>query len=164
MGKEFKPLSWLVTYYDCNVDQIKYYDILKYRQDFIKKLKKKCANKEEFAKKLDSELRWSYWSKCEWELIVEVDENSRVWLSPWVGSRDPQKVKIDVTDREDFDWRGFAEVHIGRQIYKNRAKVDVYDQLTFADQFEKLIDCCWYTHLPYERDSEKFHRQTEENV
>lgn len=154
--KEFKPLSWLVTYHDVNADKIKYYDILKYRQDFIKQLKKKCATKEEFADKLRSEFLWAYWSKCEWELIIELDENGRVWISPWVGSR--ENVKIDVTDREDFDWKGFANEHIGRQIYKNCAKVDVFDQIMFANQFEKLVDLLWHTRLPYERKNEKFEK------
>ena len=156
---EFKPLSWLVTYHDCNADKIKYYDILKYRQDFIKKLKKKCANKEEFAEKLRGEFIWAFWSKAEWEVIIELDDDGRVWLNPWVGSRNPEEARVDVTDRIEFDWIGFANEHVGKQIYKNRAKVDVFDQLTYRDQFEKLVDMCWYTKLPYERDSAKFHRE-----
>ena len=149
-------LSWLVTYYDCNADKIKYYDIFKYREDDIKKLKKKCANKEEFAKKLRSELMYSFWSKCEWEMIIEIDDNGRVWLSPWVGCREPDKVRVDVTDRTDFNWLGFANEHIGGQIYRSKAKVDVFDQLTYSNQFEKLINLCWYTRLRYERRNSKF--------
>lgn len=162
--REFKPLSWLVTYHDCNADKIKDYDILKYRQDFIKKLKKQCAAKEEFAEKLRSEFLWAFWSKCEWEVIIEIDNDGRVWLSPWVGSRNPEEARVDVTDRTDFDWIGFANEHIGKQIYKNRAKVDVFDQLTYGDQFEKLVDMCWYTRLRYERDDPKYHRETEETI
>ena len=156
MKQEFKPLSWFVTCRDMNSDKIGYYDILEYRQDFIKKLKKKCANKEEFAKKLNSEFRWAFWSKAEWEIIVEVDENDHIWLSPWIGSY--KKERIDVTDRDDFDWKGFAAMHIERQIYSNCAKVDVFDQLNYKDQFEKLVDYCWYTRLKYERKNEKFDR------
>lgn len=158
MKKEYKSLSWLVTYYDCNADKIKYYDILKYRKDLIKKLKKKCETKEEFADKMRRELQWSYWSRCEWELIIEIDDNNRIWLNPWVGCKEPENVRIDVTDREDFDWRGFAKTHIGKQIYKNEAKIDVFDQLTYGNQFEKFIDYCWYTRLKYERDNPKFDR------
>lgn len=162
--REIKPLTWLVTYHDCNADKIKYYDILKYRQDFIKKLKKKCATKEEFAEKLRGEFLWAFWSKAEWEVIIELDDDGRVWISPWVGSRNPEEARVDVTDRTDFDWIGFANEHIGKQIYKNMAKVDVFDQLTYGDQFEKLVDLCWYTRLKYERNSEKFHRNTEEII
>lgn len=155
-NKEPNKLSWFVTYYDCNADKIKYYDIFKYREDNIKKLKKKCANKEEFAKKLWGELMYSFCSKCEWEMIIEIDDNGRVWLSPWVSCRDSDKVRVDVTDRTDFDWLGFANEHIGKQIYKSKAKVDVFDQLTYGDQFEKLVSLCWYARLRYERKNSKF--------
>lgn len=157
MKKEFKSsLTWLVTYYDINADKIKYYNILKYKEDFIKKLKKKCNTKEEFSEKMRREMMWSYWSKAEWELIIEIDDDNRIWLSPWVGCREPENVRIDVTDREDFDWRGFAEKHIGTQIYKNEAKIDVFDQLEW--NWDKFVDYCWYNRLRYERDHPKFHQ------
>ena len=151
-------LRWDVTYHDCNADKIVQYNILKYKEAFIKKLKKQCVTKEEFAEKLRCDLMWHYWSKAEWELVIEIDENNRVWLNPWVGSRDPEGVRIDVTADERFDWRGFAEEHIGKQIYKTSAKVDVFDQLTFKDRFEKLVDYLWYTRLKYERYNPKFDR------
>lgn len=156
MRKEFKALSWLVTYYDCNANKIKYYDILKYREDFIKKLKKKCATKEEFAEKMQREMMYYFWSKAEWEMIIEIDDDSRVWLIPWCGCRDPENVRVDVSEKEDFDWRGFAEKHIGKQIYKNKAKIDVFDQLEW--RWDEFIDYCWCTRLRYERDDPKFHR------
>ena len=145
--REFKPLSWLVTYYDCNTDKIKYYDILKYREDFIKKLKKKCVTKEEFAEKMNREMMYYFWSKCEWEVIIELDDDGRVWLSPWVGSRNNEKV--DVTDRTDFDWKGFAETRIGRQIHKNKTKIDVYSQLEYM--WDEFIDYVWNYHHKYQR-------------
>lgn len=159
MKKEFKPLKWLVTYYNCNADKIECYDILKHREDFIKKLKKKCETKEEFAEKMRRELQWQYWSRCEYELIIEIAENKRVLLKPWVGCRDVEKATIDVTDDASFDWKGFAKEHIKKQIYKNKAKIDIFDQITYANQFEKLIDYCWYTRLKYERDNPKFYKE-----
>lgn len=157
MKKEFETLSWFVTNYDCNADKIEYYDVLKYREDFIKKLKKKCTTKEEFSEKMRSEFRWQYWSRCEYELIVEVTEDERVLLKPWVGCRDAEKATVDVTDRKDFDWRSFAEYHIGKQIYKNEAKIDVYSQLEWS--WNKFIDYCWHNRLKYERDNPKFYKQ-----
>ena len=155
MKKKPNSLTWPVMYYSCNANKIEYYDILKCREEFIKKLKKKCTTKEEFAERMRTEFMRRFLSKCEWELIVEIDENNRVWLYPWAGCREPEKVCIDVTDREDFDWKGFAELHVGKQIYKNRAKIDVFDQLKW--QWTELIDYCWCTRLKYERDHPKFH-------
>ena len=48
MKERFKPLSWLVLYHNPNAEKIEYYNVLKYREDSIKKLKKKCDNKEDF--------------------------------------------------------------------------------------------------------------------
>lgn len=158
MKQKFKPLSWKVKNFDCNKQAIIDYNILEYREDQIKKFKKQSATKEEFAEKLRREFQYIYWSRSEYELIVSTDENDRTWLTPWVGCREPEKAKIDVTDDEIFDWRGFAEVHIKKQIYDNRAKVDIFDQLMFAGQFEKLVDYLWYTRLKYERKNEKFNR------
>lgn len=158
MKKEFKPLSWKVKNFDFNKQVIVDYDVLKYREDQIKKFKKQSTTKEEFAEKLRREFQWQFWSRCEYEIIIKVDENNRVWLYPWVGCREPEKVCIDVTDDTSFDWKGFADIHIKKQNYNNCAKVDVFDQLIFADQFGKLVDYLWYTRLKYERKNEKFDR------
>lgn len=144
MRQEFKPFTWKVKNYLCNDNKIWDYDVLKYREDQIKKLKKKCATKEEFAEAMRCEMMWQYWSRCEYEVVITIDDNNHIWLNPWVGCRDPESVKIDVTD-EDFDWRGFAEYHIERQIYKDKAKIDIYDQLQW--KWDEFIDYCWtYRH------------------
>lgn len=156
MKTEFKPLSWKVKNFDCNRQVIEDYNVLKYYENFIKKLKKKCATKEEFAEQLRREFRCQFWSRCEYELIIEVTEDERVLLKPWVGCRDKEKATIDVTNDMSFDWMGFATEHINKQIYKNEAKIDVYSQLTYDNQFEKLVDYCWYTRLKYERSNSKF--------
>ena len=144
MKQEFKPLTWKVKNYLVNDNKICDYDVLKYREDQIKKLKKKCATKEEFAEAMRREMMWQYWSRCEYEVIIVIDDNNHIWLNPWVGCRDPESAKIDVTD-EDFDWRGFAEYHIERQIHKDETKIDVYDQLQW--KWDEFIDYCWaYRH------------------
>ena len=153
--QKFRPLSWKVKFFDYNANIITDYDVLKHREDFIRKLKKKCANKEEFAEALKREIMWAYWSKCEWELIISVTVDDRVLLKPWIGRK--ESTELDVTDDESFDWRGFATYYINKQVFKNEAKIDVYDQLTYANQFQKLVTYCWTTRLKYERDSVKFH-------
>ena len=145
MKQEFKPLTWKVKNYHINENEIWDYDVLGYRENQIKKLKKKYPTKEEFAEKMRIEMMWQYWSRCEYEVIIEVDDNNRVWLSPWVGCQNPESVKIDVTDDESFNWCEFAEYHIGKQIYKDEAKIDVYDQLQW--RWDEFIDYCWnYRH------------------
>ena len=156
MKQEFKPMSWMVKNFNQNKQVIEDYDVLKYREDLIKKMKKKCATKEEFAEKLRREFQYYYWSRAEWELIIELTEDGRVLLRPWVGCRDGE-LFIDVTDDITFDWKGFAQEHINKQIYENKAKIDAYDQLIYGDNWDKMITYLWTTRLKYERDNPKFH-------
>lgn len=143
--------------FDCNSQKIEDYDVLEYREGFIKKLKKVCSNKDEFAKKLKNEFMHRYWSKAEYELIIKIDKDNHVWLYPWCGCRDKEVCKVDVTNDSGFDWKGFADYHINTQIFKDEAKIDIYDQITYGDRFDNLVTKLWTTRLKYERDNEKFH-------
>lgn len=154
MKQEFKPLTWKVKNYFINENKIWDYDVLEYKENQIKKLKKKCATKEEFDEAMQREMMCQYWSRCEYEAIVTIDDNNHIWLSPWVGCGNPESVKIDVTDDESFDWRGFAEHHISEQIYKNEAKIDIYDQLQW--KWGEFIDYCWnYRHKWQRRNKDE---------
>ena len=154
MGNQLK---WLVKNFNCNKQVVEDYDVLQYREDHIKSLKKKCRTREEFSEKLNREMMSQYWSRSEYELIVELSDNNSVFLSPWCGCREPEKVKVDVTNDTSFDWCGFAEKHINRQIYRDKAKIDIYEQLIY--RWEDFVDYCWSTKLKYERDDVKFHRK-----
>ncbi len=151
MKQEFKPMSWKVKNYSINDNEIWDYDVLEHREDQIKKLKKKYATKEEFAEIMRREMMWQYWSRCEYEVIISIDDNDRIWLSPWVGCRDPENNKIDVTDYADFDWHGFAKYHIEKQRYKTKAKVDIFDQLSW--RWEEFINYCWDYRHKWQRKS-----------
>lgn len=151
-------IKLLVKYYNTNGNHIEDYDVLKHREFEIKQLKKKCATKDEFAEFLRREFMWRFWSKAEWELIVTKGEDGRVVLSPWCGCVDPDDCSVDITDDESFDWSGFADEHIKRQIFKNQAKIDVYDQIMYGGRFDDLVTKLWTTRLPYERDNKKFHQ------
>lgn len=146
-------LVWNVKRYDCNKNLIVDYNVLRYKEDFIKRLKKIWANKEEFSERLKSQFHYEYWSKSEHELIIKLNVH-RVFLRPWCGCRDPEKVTIEITNDGCFDWLGFANYHLSRQVYSNSTKIDVWDQLIW--RWNDLVDYCWYTRLPYERKHEKF--------
>lgn len=150
-------IKCFVKEFNCN-NQIENVDVLKYRENDIKKLKKKCATKADFAEELRKEFMWRFWSKAEHELIITKTENGRILLTPWCGCREPEKAAIDVTDDEQLDWSAFADYHIRKQIFETEAKIDVYDQIMFGDRFDKLVDTLWITRLKYERDNPKFHQ------
>lgn len=137
-------LEWNVFYHDINKNKITTLNILKQHgsfNEYIKKAFKKCKTKDEFAEVLRRELMYYFWSKCEWELIIEITEDNRIILSPWCECRDTDLTKVDVTDDENFDWRGFAEKYIKRQRYYNKAKIDVYDQVEYM--WNDFLDYVW---------------------
>lgn len=156
--------KFFVKEFDCNKQIISDWNILRYREDDIKKLKKKCATRAEFSEELRKEFMWRFWSKAEHELIISRTEDGRILLTPWCGCRDKEGATIDVTDDySQLDWGAFADHHINKQIFKTEAKIDVYDQIMFGDRFEKLVDALWTTRFKYERDNPKFHDQDKEN-
>lgn len=136
--------SWLVMNYNYNANKIEQCDVLTHRVDWMRKLKKKAKNKEEFSDLLDREMMWQYWCRVEYELILEKC-NHELWLKPWCGCRNPEEVKIDVT--EEVFWQEFAKQF--NNWWDDEAKIDIYDQLKF--KWSEFVDYCWNTHLPYER-------------
>ena len=152
-------MGWNVKRFDINKQAIIDYNPLdcKYYEGWIKQQKKKCATKAEFAEVLRRELQYRFWSRCEYELIIIREEDGSVWLSPWVGCNNPDEVKINVTNDISFDWKDFAEEHINKQVYKNRAKIDIFDQ--YMHCFDELVDDLWYTRQKYQRDHPKFHKE-----
>lgn len=136
-------IEWNVYHYNINRDKIETFNMFDHWRflEHTKKAARKHKTKEEFAEQLQSELLYYFWSKAEHELVVEIKEDNRIFLSPWVGCREPEKIKINVTDDTSFNWLEFAREHVNRQIYGNKAKIDVYDQVMF--KWKEFVDYCW---------------------
>ena len=133
-------MTWDVYRYDFNSNKIELFNVFRhgrFREDTQKALRD-SKNKAEFALIIKRELRYYFWSKSEYELIVRLSDDNRVFLLPWCGSKDPEYEKIEMTD--DY-WQDFAKLHINHQIYTNEAKIDIYDQVMF--KWDKFIDYCW---------------------
>ena len=151
--KELKPpFSWVVRIHDFNADRVKPYDVLAHREDLIKKLKKKHTTIEDFTEAFDRDLRWHYLSRCEYEMILYV-ENERVYLEPWVGKF--KDGRVDITDDKTLDWKAFAEKMLKEQGWNDKennrlyVKFDIYDQLKF--RFDELIEFVWNYRHKYQR-------------
>lgn len=136
-------MEWNVYYHDINSQEIKLFNVFNHGRFYsdIEKHLKKYKDKKEFAEALKRDAQYYFWSKAEWELIIEITEDDRIFLNPWVGCKEPDKVRIDMTDDANFDWRSFAEKHIKEQIYGNAAKIDVFSQLYFV--WNDFVDYCW---------------------
>ena len=136
-------MEWNVYCFNINAQKIETYNIFKHYSflEYVNKAAKNYKTKEEFVKQLKRELQYYFWAKCEWELVIEITEDNRIFLNPWVGCREPEKVRIDITDDTNLDWRSFAEKHIREQIYGGKAKIDVYDQVNYM--WDDFVDYVW---------------------
>lgn len=136
-------MEWFVYHYNINKHEIEAFNIFKHGSfaKYFGKHIRTIKDKAEFAEAVRKELFYYYGGKTEWELVVKLTEDNRVFLYPWCGSRNPEGEKLEVTNEMNFDWLGFAKYHIDDQVYKSEAKIDVYNQVMFA--WDKFIDNCW---------------------
>jgi hypothetical protein len=131
---------------------VKTHDVLAYREDRVKKLKKKHATKEKFAKALKLDLQWQYWAQCEYEMILYI-ENERVYLEPWTGTL--KEGRVDITDNSTLDWPAFAKKLLNERAWHNKenhrdyVKFDIFDQIKF--RFDELVDFVWNYNHKYQR-------------
>ena len=86
-------LEWNVFYYDINRNKITTYNIFKHSgfNKYVEKALETSKIKEEFAETLKRELRYYFWSKAEWELVIELDEDNNAFLIPWSRRRNQEK-------------------------------------------------------------------------
>ncbi len=134
-------MKWTVKHYDYCIPAIADYELFPYFEEFLLKLKKQKLTREEFAKEIRSELMYHYWSKCEYEIFIEIENNGRIYLLPHCGGINKADIFLDVTDDKSFDWKGFAKKHIKMQIYGNKAKIDIWNQIEY--RFDEFISYCW---------------------
>ena len=96
-------MKWNVYYHDINHKEISTFNIFdhwRFKEDIIKDLKKYKDNKEEFAKKLESNLFYYFWAKSEWEIII----------APWCGGdREKDAIKVDVHSQMMNNWEIFFD-------------------------------------------------------
>lgn len=95
-----KPLVWNVFYEDFNARRIVTYNIFNhggFYDDCCKAAKLKT--KEEFEEAVKRSMRYYYWSKCEWEII----------LTAWPPRENFHDEKIDVYDQVMMNWDVFID-------------------------------------------------------
>ena len=140
-------MEWNVYYFDINhkkIEKFNIFDHWNFREE-VKKAVKKWTDKDVFAAELRSILMYYFWSRFQWELIIEIKDDNRVLLTPFGYLCNTEGAIIDVTNENNFDWNGFAEKHINEQVYKNIAKIDVYSQVDYV--WNDFVEYCWnYRH------------------
>lgn len=142
MAKTKFKYEWLVLNYNETSGLFEAYNILEYRQDFIKKLKKKYPDFDEFKERLRQDMFYHYCSKSEFEMIIELREGDQVFIRPWVGLSKSGSAEINITYNKMLDWVSFAKHHIEKQIFGDRAKVDIFNQIDW--RLDELARYCFY--------------------
>lgn len=91
-------MEWNVFYVNMNSRKLESYNVLAGREDFMKKLRKKFPDRNDFAKELRSEMMYHYWSRCEWETVI----------SPW-SCEEGKEWKVDVFWQLELNWDRFVD-------------------------------------------------------
>ena len=94
-------MEWNVFYHNVNSQKIETFNIFKHWSftEYVSKHLKECKTKEEFAEKLKSELRYYFWCKAEYEVII----------IPWCGGRDTKDLKVDIYTQVMNNWPIFLD-------------------------------------------------------
>jgi hypothetical protein len=142
MSKQFEDsFSWNVKRYEFNKKTIEDFDVIPFISVIIRKLKRQSVNKEEFAKKLSSEMKFRFCWKSEFEIEIEHLSDGRILLKPWFGYDVAGDAVLDVTDNIDFDWKRFAEKYKSLNNNKNEFTIDVWNQLSY--RWNDFVTYCW---------------------
>ena len=127
--KKAADLEWYVYRYNMNSKKIEEFNIFRHIKlcEYLEKARKKYKTCEEFVEQMRKEFKFYFWSKSEYELIIEMAEDGFVYLYPWGGCKDPEECKLNVSESDD--WYDFGDYHVSRQRYGHEAKIDIYDQV-----------------------------------
>lgn len=93
-------IEWYVYYHDSNAQKIIKWNVFNHGsfKNEVDKLLKEKVTKEEFIDKLERQLMYYFWSKCQYEIIL---------ISPWTGRADD--IKIDIYDQIMMNFNRFVD-------------------------------------------------------
>lgn len=95
-----KQLSWNVITYDFNNKDFVSYNVLnKGIVEEIKKYTKNIKDKTAFAEEVKRICIYYFWSKSEWEIVIQ----------EWTDSDNPKEIKVDVYDQLRLNWDRFVD-------------------------------------------------------
>jgi hypothetical protein len=94
-------MKWIVYCHEFNSDRIETFNVFDhdgFNREVLTHLKK-YRTRDSFAEALRRSLFYYFCSKCEWEVII----------SPWVGSRNNEGIKVDVYQQVMNNWDIFVD-------------------------------------------------------
>lgn len=145
-GVKIPMLSWNVYIGDFNTGEIMVFNIFNYRSFYnacLKAKKKFKGDKEGFAEEVKSWLRYFFWSKCEWEVVLQHWPSGEQYGLRKVFTLEemyhdmkyPEDKLLGSPDRR-FQVRVFPEHNRFRE-----KKIDVFEQVN--NNWGQFIDYLW---------------------
>ena len=105
-------LVWYVFYHDPHAGEIVAFNIF-HHASFMKDIKSFLAKRMDrptFERELQRSLKYFFWSKCEWEILI----------SPWSGTDKDKAIKVDVCWQVMLNWDKFA-AYVWEHTHRNIA-------------------------------------------
>jgi hypothetical protein len=128
-------LEWNVYYENINKRTIEKFNIFSHRSfnEDVKKDLKESNTKEEFEEKFQRNLRYYFWGKCEWEIVL-------VSWPPCITKEELSKLNQDFKESIKKYNREPCKLFIKHDIGQ---KIDIHDQVML--NLPILIDMLWRT-------------------
>lgn len=99
---KYEDLVWKVYYHDSNHNEITTVNVFDWYNihDYIEKAKhsRKHPTKVEFDDGLKREMKWMFWARCEYEVVIR----------EWVGHETSKK--IDIYQQVANNWQPFVDM------------------------------------------------------
>lgn len=94
-------MKWYVYYHNMNRKEISKFDIFKHTsfEEDVKKHLKTSTDLAVFKEKLESSLRYWFWCKSEYEVLI----------SAWCGGNGEETIKVDIFSQVMLNFDVFAE-------------------------------------------------------
>ena len=122
-------LEWNVFFEDVNAKQIIKFNIFNHRDfcESVEKILKMKISRADFAKRIERELMYYFWSKSEYEIVLTS------W-PPYISEDERNRINQEAALRESKGWGNNAH-NVNLTV---RKKVDIYEQVML--NFDKFID------------------------
>ena len=94
-------MTWNVYRYNINARKIEVFNIFDHQsfKDNVKKFRKTCATKDEFASKVRSDLMYFFWCRSEYEILI----------AGLFARDDEHAEKVDIYKQVMLNWKQFID-------------------------------------------------------
>ena len=155
MTKGLNDLKWMVYIEDFNRRNIREFNVFNHYSlmEDLKKLIRKYPDYKDFCEQFEKDLRYYYWSKCEWETIW-IRKDNQVEITSMFANDKWTPLVLDINDELAKSLEFFNLTKYGDEM-----KIDVYDQIMVNK--DAFLEYVWNTIHPRKQINKKKGTQDE---